>query len=143
MDRPESRAKRAGESKRESEVEDVGEKKARDADARQEGDWECGGGFVMLLRVVVCALSSLNVQGSVGASIRRQHRFRGRRDPRRRGSCSMAKESKKRDVSDSVREKEKREERAREKTLAMTCGRSIVRPASVSRSETWDGENPG
>lgn len=47
------------------------------------------------------------------------------------------------DVSDSVREKEKREERAREKTLAMTCGRSIVRPASVSRSETWDGENPG
>lgn len=40
------------------------------------------------------------------------------------------------EISDSVREKEKRQERAREKTLAMTCGRSIVRPASVSRSET-------
>lgn len=25
----------------------------------------------------------------------------------------------------------------KEKPLAMTCGRSIVRPASVSRSETW------
>lgn len=140
-----SEARRAEESERESEMADVGEEKARGANARQEGDWRCSGGLVMLLRVVVCALSSLNVQGSVGASIRRQHRFRGRRDPARRGSWSMARKSNKRNQRQPCAREKREEERnnGREKLLVMTCGRSIVRPASVSRSETWDGGESG
>lgn len=49
------------------------------------------------------------------------------------------------EVSDSGAREKSEEERknGREKPLAMTCGRSIVRPASVSRSETWDGGESG
>jgi hypothetical protein len=137
-----SRAKRVEARKQEGEIEGVGEIWARDANARLEGDWSCSGGWrcCSALSVLLCQASmskAASVPASVGSIVSEDGEIQ---DAEVRVQWRKKARS---DISDSVREREKREERAREKTLAMTCGRSIVRPASVSRSETWDGENPG
>ncbi|KAK1238926.1 LOW QUALITY PROTEIN: hypothetical protein MKX08_005987 [Trichoderma sp. CBMAI-0020] len=141
----ESRAKRAEERKRESEVEGGGEKEARDADARQkkrlEMSWRAGDAP----RRRLCSVKpqcprQRRCQHPSAASFPRTARSKTQTFVFNGGKKTQEAKSA---PGDSVREREKRQERAREKTLAMTCGRSIVRPASVSRSETWDGENPG
>lgn len=105
-----TKAKRAKESSRENEVEG-GDDKGREAQIKDKKAIENSGRLVMLFRVVVffCS-SSLKVQGGVGASIRQQHRFRRRRDRRRKSCVQWREKNKKRNQSQRAEERSERSE---------------------------------
>lgn len=95
----------------------------------------------MLLRVVVVVVCSVKPQ--CPRQRRCQHpsaasfpRTKGEDEDQRRSVVNCQERRREPAMGDSVQERRGSERSAR-KDSTMTCGRSIVRPASVSRSETW------
>lgn len=118
------------------------EERGRGGETQMEGKKAIGnsGGLVMLLRggVVVCS-----VKPQCPRQRRCQHpsaasfpRMEGEGEDQDAESSAMKARRREAATGDGVQDKASGKRGAR-KASTMTCGRSIVRPASVSRSETW------